>query len=33
MLFDLFFVNPDFKDSLINYLVGTYEQFRNELVS
>jgi len=31
MLFDLFFANPDFQISLVNYLIGTYDEFRREL--
>jgi type I restriction enzyme R subunit len=31
MLFDLFFANPDFQVSLVNYLIGTYDEFRREL--
>lgn len=31
MLFDLFFANPDFQVSLVNYLVGTYDEFRSEV--
>jgi type I restriction enzyme, R subunit len=31
MLFDLFFANPDFQVSLVNYLVGTYDEFRREV--
>ena len=32
MLFDFFFANPDFQVSLVNYLVGTYDEFRQEAV-
>ena len=31
MLFDLFFANPDFQVSLVNYLIGTYDEFRREV--
>ncbi len=31
MLFDLFFANPDFQVSLVNYLIGTNDEFRREL--
>jgi type I restriction enzyme R subunit len=31
MLFDLFFANPDFQISLVNYLSGTYDEFRHEV--
>ena len=31
MLFDLFFANPDFRVSLLSYLVGTYDEFRREV--
>jgi type I restriction enzyme R subunit len=30
VLFDLFFSNPDFQVSLIRYLAGTYDEFRQE---
>jgi len=30
VLFDLFFSNPDFQVSLLNYLAGTYDEFRRE---
>ena len=31
LLFDLFFANPDFQASLLSYLVGTYDEFRQEV--
>ena len=31
VLFDLFFANPDFQISLTNYLIGTYDEFRQEI--
>lgn len=31
VLFDMFFANPDFQLSLLNYLSGTYDEFRHEL--
>lgn len=31
--FDLFFANPDFQVTLVNYLVGTYDEFRREAAS
>ncbi len=30
VLFDLFFSNPDFQVSLVRYLAGTYDEFRQE---
>ena len=33
VLFDLFFANPDFQVSLVNYLAGTYDEFRKESAS
>jgi len=30
LLFDLFFSNPDFQASLVRYLAGTYDEFRQE---
>ncbi|MGV1008617.1 MAG: type I restriction enzyme subunit R domain-containing protein [Dermatophilaceae bacterium] len=33
VLFDLFFSNPDFQDSLVRYLAGTYDEFRKESIS
>jgi type I restriction enzyme R subunit len=30
VLFDLFFANPDFQTTLLRYLGGTYDEFRNE---
>ena len=30
VLFDLFFASPDFQVTLLNYLVGTYDEFRQE---
>jgi len=30
VLFDMFFANPDFQVSLLNYLAGTYDEFRKE---
>ena len=32
VLFDLFFANPDFQTSLVRYLAGTYDEFRQESV-
>lgn len=31
VLFDMFFANPDFQTSLVNYLAGTYDEFRSEV--
>ena len=31
VLFDMFFANPDFQVSLVNYLSGTYDEFRQEV--
>lgn len=31
VLFDLFFANPDFQVSLVRYLAGTYDEFRQEV--
>ena len=31
VLFDLFFAKPDFQVSLVNFLIGTYDEFRREL--
>ena len=31
VLFDLFFANPDFQVSLVRYLSGTYDEFRQEI--
>lgn len=30
VLFDLFFANPEFQGSLVRYLAGTYDEFRQE---
>lgn len=30
-LFDLFFANPDFQDMMLEYLGGTYDEFRREM--
>ena len=30
VLFDMFFANPDFQSMLLNYLGGTYDEFRRE---
>ena len=30
VLFDLFFANPEFQSMLLNYLAGTYDEFRRE---
>ena len=30
-LFDLFFANPDFQDMMLDYLAGTYDEFRREI--
>ncbi len=32
VLFDLFFSNPDFQVSLVRYLAGTYDEFRQESI-
>lgn len=32
VLFDMFFANPDFQTSLVNYLAGTYDEFQREAV-
>jgi len=31
VLFDMFFTNPSFQVSLLNYLAGTYDEFRREV--
>ena len=33
VLFDMFFGNPDFQTTLVNYLAGTYDEFRHEAVT
>jgi type I restriction enzyme R subunit len=33
VLFDLFFANPDFQASLVRYLAGTYDEFRQEVAT
>ena len=32
VLFDMFFANPDFQRMLLNYLGGTYDEFRRDVV-
>jgi len=30
-LFDLFFANPEFQEMVLDYLSGTYDEFRREV--
>jgi type I restriction enzyme R subunit len=32
VLFDMFFANPEFRQYLVDYLAGTYDEFRKEAV-